>query len=522
MAEQAPAASGSPASTTDDGLTAMARTVLTLVNEARKPLGLRLLVPSPKLMQAAAEHANDMVRRGYFHFQGQNGGEDLEARVKRLGFSGRTAVALGRGTEDAEETTRHWLADSTTRPSLLEKDYRELGVGAFAGHWVLLVGQPDLVIDDKLRTRVRQLVNDERLSCRVPPLEEHPLLNHQAQVHCLDMAARSFFATINPDGKDENQRSITAGYEGKVRMLLSEIEDVDETVATWLKSAALRAAIIDSAMCAFGVGMFNGKWALLLGAMSEVKPKVDSELESDLVAAFNAQRSAAQLPPFRVVPTLKQAADGHTADMASKGFLAYDHPEARGIQGWLKEAGYKGRTFPAVTKGPTNAEAVLKIFLGSAGHKQQLLNGELRELGISVQKGYWTVILAAPQIEAGSAVREDFMKQLNSQRAAASSPAVELSLLLNAVAQLFAEDMVKRDFFAFSNPDGQTPDALVRKEGFAGSLAVALAKGVSSPEGALSAWLKNPQNQKNLLDAKFTRLGLGVAEGRWVLILGSP
>ena len=522
MAEQTPPSSSRAAPEADDGLTAMARTVLSLVNEARKPLGLRLLVPSPKLMQAAAEHANDMVRRGYFHFQGQNGGEDLEARVKRLGFTGRTAVALGRGTEDAEETTRHWLADSTTRPALLDKDYRELGVGAFAGHWVLLVGLPDLAIDEALRTRVRQLLNDERLSCRVSPLEEHPLLNHQAQVHCLDMVARSFFSNINPDGKDENQRSVAAGYEGKVRMLLSDQEAVEDAVATWLKSASLRAAIIDSAMYAFGVGMFNGKWALLLGAMTDVKPKTDSELEADLLAAFNAQRAAASLPPFKLVAALKQAADGHTADMASKGFLAYEHPEARGINGWLKEVGYKGRTFPAVTKGPTNADAVLKIFLGSAGHKQQLLNGELRDIGISVQKGYWTVVLAAPQVEASGAVRDDFLKQLNSQRAGAGSAAVDLSLLLNAVAQLFAEDMVKRDFFAFANPDGQTPDALVRKEGFAGSLAVALAKGVSSPEGALGAWLKNPQNRQNLLDAKFTRLGLGVAEGRWVLILGSP
>lgn len=520
MSEQAPVAS-SPAGDVDDGLTAMTRTVLGLVNEARKGLGLRLLSISPKLMQSAAEHANDMVRRGYFHFQGQNGGEDLEARVKRLGFSGRTAVALGRGTEDAEETTRHWLADSTTRPSLLDAEYRELGVGAFAGHWVLLVGAPDLVIDDKLRARVRQLINDERLTCRAAPLEEHLQLNHQAQVHCLDMAARSYFSNVNPEGKDENQRALTAGYEGKVRMVLSDKEAVEDAVAAWLNSASVRAAIVDPAMFAFGVGMFNGKWALLLGAQLEIKQKPDGELETDLITAFNAQRAGAKLPPFRVVPVLKQAADGHTADMVGKGFLAYEHPEARGINGWLKEVGYKGRTFPAVTKGPTNADAVLKIFLGSAGHKQQLLNGELKEIGVSVQKGYWTVILAAPQVEASGAVRDDLMKQLNSQRAAANVAPVDLSLLLNAAAQLFAEDMVRRDFFSFTNPDGQTPDGLVRKEGFSGSLAVALAKGVTSPEAALAAWLKNPQNRQNLLDAKFVRLGLGVAEGRWVLILGS-
>ncbi len=519
MAEQTPASP--PPGAESDGLTVMARTVLNLVNEARKPLSLRLLSSSPKLMQAAAQHAEDMVRRGYFHFQGQNGGEDLETRVKRLGFTGRTAVALGRGTEDAEETTRHWLADSTTRPTLLDKDYRELGVGAFAGHWVLLVGLPDLVIDDKLRARVRQLLNDERLSVRVAALQEHPQLDHQAQVHCLDMAARNYFSNVTPEGKDENQRAVNAGYEGKVKMLLSDQEEVEDAVKTWLHSASMRAAIIDSAMYAFGVGMFNGKWALLLGAELDVQVKPENELEADLLAAFNAQRAAAQLPPFRVAPGLQKAALGHSSDMNDKGFLAYEHPEARGIHGWIKEVGYKGRTFPAVTKGPTNADAVLKIFLGSAGHKQQLLNGELRDLGIGIKNGHWTVILAAPQVEAGGAVRDEFLKHLNAQRAASSAPLAELSLLLNAVAQHFVDDMVKRDFFAFANPEGQTPDALVRKEGFAGSLGVALVRGVSSAEGALAAWLKNPQNRQSLLDARFVRIGLGVAEGRWLLILGS-
>lgn len=520
MAEQAPAAAQN-AGSGSDGLTAMARTVLTLVNAERKAQGVRELLASPKLMLAAGEHAEDMARRGYFHFQGQNGGEDLESRVKRLGFAGRTAVTLGRGTEDAEETARHWLADSNTRSTLLDREYRELGVGAFAGHWVLLVGVPDLVIDEKLRARARQLLNDERLSCKVPPLEEHPLLNHQAQVHCLDMAARNYFDRTTPDGKEENQRAQGAGYEGRVQMLLSDQEDVEDAVKSWINSASMRAPIISNQMVAFGIGMFNGKWALILGITPDNKPKSDGELEVDLLAQLNAQRTAANLPPLRSVPGLKTAAEGHANDMAEKGFMAYEHPGCRGINGWLKEAGYKGRTFPAITKGPTTAEAVVKVFLQSAGHRKQLLDGEFRDVGIGIKKAHWTVVLAAPQVEASTEVRGDFVKLLNAQRAASGAPPVQLSLLLNAVAQHFAEDMVKRDFFAYTNPDGKTPDALVRAEGFSGSTAVALAKGVSSPEGAVGAWLKNPQNAKNLLDPQFTRLGVGVAEARWVLILGS-
>lgn len=502
-------------------LTGFALTLLNALNDERQKEGVRLLVADSRLLQAGQEHAEDMMRKGYFHYEAIGANEGLAARVRRAGYTGKTGVNLGRGTEDVLETLSHWMSDTDTRKTLVEAEYRDYGVGMSAGVWVLLLGKPDLSIEDAQRQRVRTLLNEERTALTLPQFKEHALLNHQAQVHCIDMVARNYCNRVTPDGKDEGRRAGEAGYEGRVQLLLAETESLDDACKQWLNGAITRAPLIDSRYVSIGVGMFNGKWAVLLGSEAENKPKPDAELTLDLLPALNLQRQAANLQPLQINQQLTTAAAGHVGDMSSKGFFGYEQPGSLGITGWLKDAGYKGRTFPAITRGPTTIEAAMKVFLGSAGHREQLLQGEFRDVGIGVKAGHWVLILGAPQVTVSTDLRDQLQRHLNAQRVAAGSPPVEPSLVLNVVAQHFAEDMVKREFFSYTNPDGQTPDGLLRKEGFTGSVAAAIAKGVSTPEAALAAWLKSPQNRQNLLEPRLTRLGVGVSESRWVLLLGS-
>ena len=48
-----------------------------------------------------------------------------------------------------------------------------------------------------------------------------------------------------------------------------------------------------------------------------------------------------------------------------------------------------------------------------------------------------------------------------------------------------------------------------------------LIRGANTSEAALGAWMKSPQSRASLLDSQFSSLGLGVAESRWVLLLGT-
>ena len=131
------------------------------------------------------------------------------------------------------------------------------------------------------------------------------------------------------------------------------------------------------------------------------------------------------------------------------------------------------------------------------------------------------ILIGAPPAEASGDLRADLLRLLNAQRTASLVPALSLSSLLNHVAQDYAQDMVRRDFFSFTNPEGKGPDALAKSDGFPGNILPSIARGANAPESALAAWMKSPQTRMSLLDPQYSVLGVGVAESRWVLLLGT-
>jgi uncharacterized protein YkwD len=255
--------------------------------------------------------------------------------------------------------------------------------------------------------------------------------------------------------------------------------------------------------------------------VTNVVVKSAEQLKTDLEGLINKLRGESKLPLLTAHPGLQAVASGHAADMTAKGFLAYDHPGCLGVAGRVRELGYRGRFFPAITKGPTTAEAVFKLFTDSPGHRKNLLDAEFRDVAIFAQDGVWVLLLGAPAPTAGSDLRSDLLRLVNSQRAASAVPPMALSSLLSQVSQDYAQDMVRRSFFAYTNPEGKGPDALARSDGFPGRVFPSLARGATQPEVALKAWLQSPQTRVALLDPQFTLLGIGMVDANWVLLLGA-
>ena len=495
--------------------------VLTLINDARQ--GLRPLKASARLGQAAQEHAEDMAAKGYFNYNPPDGGEGIEARVRRRKYNGRTDYNLGRNRASAEEAVASWLEDQTTRSGIFNPDNRELGVGSKDGYWTLLLGQPDDEISDAIRAEMMDLLNGLRAKYKIPPVELQRQLNYIAQMHCLDMSKRVFFDHVNPDKKDVAQRAQDVDYHSRVYELLGEGETAEEVFESWAENGAFRSQLTSDGNKFLGVGMFGAKWTLVLGHPIAEKPpeKTPVELRGELTKLLASERANAKLPVLRENPFFQQIVEGHAADMAAKNFLAYEYPGVPGIPGRVKEAGYKGRFFPAITKGQGSADAVMKLFLGSEGHKKNLLDPEFRDFGIAVRDGYWVILLGAPQVEASVDLRTDMLRMLNAERATVNAPPLALSSLLNAVAQDYAQDMARRNFFGFQNPEGKGPDALAKTDGFPGQVLPSLVRGAASVEGALGAWLKGPQSRASLLDPQYSLMGVGLADARWILLLGT-
>jgi uncharacterized protein YkwD len=72
-------------------------------------------------------------------------------------------------------------------------------------------GQPQIRIPD-LERRIHALINKERTSQKLKPLELEERLSKIARSHSQDMARRDFFSHVNPDGKDPTARGEARGY----------------------------------------------------------------------------------------------------------------------------------------------------------------------------------------------------------------------------------------------------------------------------------------------------------------------
>ena len=131
--------------------------VVDLVNDARSkgrrcgserfsaapPLGV-----SPKLSDAANDHARDMARKKLFDHRGSDGSQPKD-RVLRAGYASRlTGENIAFGPASAEEVVSGWLASPGHCENIMDPRFQHIGVGLATGrkrgriYWVQDFGAP--------------------------------------------------------------------------------------------------------------------------------------------------------------------------------------------------------------------------------------------------------------------------------------------------------------------------------------------------------------------------------------------
>jgi uncharacterized protein YkwD len=121
-------------------LGAVSAATLCLLNGERADAGLAPLQADAKLSAASRGHSQDMVDRQYFD-HGEPGGRDLVARVRAVGFIDPKQgwmvgenIAWGSGTLSTPASiVAAWMASPGHRENLLNRDYREIGIGIVPG-----------------------------------------------------------------------------------------------------------------------------------------------------------------------------------------------------------------------------------------------------------------------------------------------------------------------------------------------------------------------------------------------------
>ena len=114
------------------------------------------------------------------------------------------------------------------------------------------------------------------------------------------------------------------------------------------------------------------------------------QLESQVLAGLNAIRRQHGLTPLRLSRPLSTASDAHSRAMGTFGF--FDHNSRDGSEFWQRVQrfygpdGYKSWSVGENllwSSGTLDGAAALKLWMGSPGHRKNILTARWREIGLS-------------------------------------------------------------------------------------------------------------------------------------------
>ncbi|MFI6337237.1 CAP domain-containing protein [Streptomyces sp. NPDC050535] len=116
-------------------------------------------------------------------------------------------------------------------------------------------------------------------------------------------------------------------------------------------------------------------------------------------------------------------------------------------------------------------------------------------------------------VSAETAAEAAVLKLVNAERATAGCSPVAANSSLSELASVFSEDMAARGFFDHTDPDGATPWDRAATAGISNLGGENIARGQSTAEAVMEAWMNSPGHRANILNCDFKTLGVGVHLG---------
>lgn len=270
----------------------------------------------------------------------------------------------------------------------------------------------------------------------------------------------------------------------------------------------------------------------LLAAGKPAPPAPDlPALRESLAIRINQEREAAGAPPLAPSEALHEVAQTRADELAARGELPGESESLAllsRIQGRLARAGYSAQGWTesiAATKGDPGE--VISYWKESGNHPEAMAV-DYRNVGVGVAsfKGVplYTFIFAWPKSDYFARqvaplsdleqVRAAVVAAVNTERRAAGRSPLRLEARLNAAAQKHAEDMLARVYYSHEAPEGSMPWGRVRAAGYDPSVVGEnIAAGHVKVDEVMDAWLHSSGHRRNILEGRFTELGIGLAIG---------
>ncbi len=120
----------------------------------------------------------------------------------------------------------------------------------------------------------------------------------------------------------------------------------------------------------------------------------------------------------------------------------------------------------------------------------------------------------SPTAMASSITEDSIIEETNNERAAYGLSILSANSQLTAAAYAKAQDIFEYQYWSHYGPEGQTPWDFILSSGYdyvyAGEN---LAKGFSSSEALMSAWMASKSHRENIINANYSDIGVAVVSG---------
>jgi uncharacterized protein YkwD len=157
-----------------------------------------------------------------------------------------------------------------------------------------------------------------------------------------------------------------------------------------------------------------------------------------------------------------------------------------------------------------------------------LTDSSMTEAGVLTRGDEVWIVLAAPftapAAAAAGGIAVEVLRLVNTARSQAQRcgrslmqavPPLRLNPLLSDAALAHAQDMLRFNYFDHTGHDGSTPAERVAATGYRYRIVGEnLASGAETPPEAVRGWMASPGHCQNIMDDRFTELGVAFAANR--------
>jgi uncharacterized protein YkwD len=145
--------------------------------------------------------------------------------------------------------------------------------------------------------------------------------------------------------------------------------------------------------------LFGGCGTPLSGLLPDTQ---FDRMAREVLSLTNQERAKLGLSPLTWNDTLAQVGTAHCQDMIDKNYFAHNSPDGKGPPDRATAAGYQWtRIGENIAAGYTTAAEVMKGWMNSPDHKENILRPQFRELGVGLRQAadkriYWAQEFGTP------------------------------------------------------------------------------------------------------------------------------